>query len=315
MNQKIDIKLRIRILLSPVKNTIIFPFSRWLKRIVTKKLKLHRPSTYPFISGDAFRSLASHIHDESSTFDPTTVDSGDIIFLNTDYYKEFFETKHPHITKKYILISHNSDICISNDFEKYIDEKIIHWFSRNVTTDHGKITPIPIGLINTAFNKIGKTSDLPKLITATKDQIKQPGISFGFSLLSGKGRVELNTLLKNHPFGIHILEYNQTNYFKKMNSYSFVASPEGNGPDCHRTWEALYLGCIPLVTNSSFISYFKKLGLPVHIVESWTDLNTFDEEFLQNTYDNYSKHLSHEALYMDYWMHKIVEEQQKAYLL
>ena len=33
--------------------------------------------------------------------------------------------------------------------------------------------------------------------------------------------------------------------------YAFVASPPGNGFDCHRTWEALVLGCIVIVQNSS----------------------------------------------------------------
>jgi hypothetical protein len=37
--------------------------------------------------------------------------------------------------------------------------------------------------------------------------------------------------------------------YEKIN-YAFVASPYGGGPDCHRTWEALILGCIPIVKSS-----------------------------------------------------------------
>ena len=51
--------------------------------------------------------------------------------------------------------------------------------------------------------------------------------------------------------------------------FAFVASPPGNGFDCHRTWEALILGCIVIVQNSSvrtacmeqhpdFVSTFKR---------------------------------------------------------
>lgn len=32
----------------------------------------------------------------------------------------------------------------------------------------------------------------------------------------------------------------------------FVVSPPGNGPDCHRTWEALYLGAIRLSCDQRF---------------------------------------------------------------
>lgn len=35
-----------------------------------------------------------------------------------------------------------------------------------------------------------------------------------------------------------------------MTQMQFCASPHGNGLDCHRTWEALCLGCVPIVKSS-----------------------------------------------------------------
>jgi hypothetical protein len=35
-----------------------------------------------------------------------------------------------------------------------------------------------------------------------------------------------------------------------MAQWRFCVSPPGNGIDCHRTWEALYLGVIPVVAPS-----------------------------------------------------------------
>ena len=32
----------------------------------------------------------------------------------------------------------------------------------------------------------------------------------------------------------------------------YVLSPPGNGPDCHRTWESIYLGAIPIVLAIGF---------------------------------------------------------------
>ena len=40
-------------------------------------------------------------------------------------------------------------------------------------------------------------------------------------------------------------------YYHLINKYKFILSPSGAGPDCHRTWEALYMGCIPIVISSS----------------------------------------------------------------
>ena len=36
----------------------------------------------------------------------------DIVFLKTDFLELYFNHYHPNITKKYILITHNSDLEI-----------------------------------------------------------------------------------------------------------------------------------------------------------------------------------------------------------
>lgn len=43
----------------------------------------------------------------------------------------------------------------------------------------------------------------------------------------------------------------RTQFFTDLGNSRFVVSPPGNGIDCHRTWEALALGAIPIVQNSS----------------------------------------------------------------
>lgn len=52
------------------------------------------------------------------------------------------------------------------------------------------------------------------------------------------------------PFTKHITiedeELNRAELWRRHGRYSFVISPPGHGLDCHRTWEALALGCIPI---------------------------------------------------------------------
>ena len=59
--------------------------------------------------------------------------------------------------------------------------------------------------------------------------------------------------------------------WNNMLEYAFVLSPFGNGMDCHRTWEALLCGCIPIVRSSVFDELFE--GLPVLIVDKWDDIS------------------------------------------
>lgn len=63
----------------------------------------------------------------------------------------------------------------------------------------------------------------------------------------------------------------RTMIWKSMKEYAFVLSPFGNGMDCHRTWEALLCGCIPVVRTSVFDELFE--GLPVLIVKNWSDVS------------------------------------------
>ena len=59
--------------------------------------------------------------------------------------------------------------------------------------------------------------------------------------------------------------------WRNKTGFAFVLSPFGNGMDCHRTWEALLCGCIPIVRSTVFNDLFE--GLPVLIVERWSDIS------------------------------------------
>ena len=87
----------------------------------------------------------------------------------------------------------------------------------------------------------------------------------------------------------------------KQIGYAFVASPHGNGLDCHRTWEALCLGCIPIVKTSPLDDLYE--GLPVLIVGEWRDIC---ENLLLETIENFKNiDFNYEKLTLNYWMDKI----------
>ena len=66
--------------------------------------------------------------------------------------------------------------------------------------------------------------------------------------------------------GRHELEQ----YLIELQHYKFVLSPAGNGPDAHRTWETLMMGCIPVVLTGPFGEMYT--GLPVLTLETWDEL-------------------------------------------
>jgi hypothetical protein len=62
---------------------------------------------------------------------------------------------------------------------------------------------------------------------------------------------------------------------KRLAQYKWCICPEGNGVDTHRLWEAMYLGCIPIVLKSPFIDtlmHYTGGELPIYVVETWDQL-------------------------------------------
>jgi hypothetical protein len=82
-----------------------------------------------------------------------------------------------------------------------------------------------------------------------------------------------------------------------MKNYTFILSPFGNGMDCHRTWEALCLGCIPILNAPNFKELFK--NLPVLFVDNWKDIN---QELLDKTIEQFKNtNFNYSKLTLDYW--------------
>ena len=90
--------------------------------------------------------------------------------------------------------------------------------------------------------------------------------------------------------------------------HRFVLSPAGHGLDCHRTWEALCLGCIPIVRTSPLDVLWE--GLPVWVVNSWSEVTEKTMERKAEEFDNNEQFDSGrvpEKLLLKTWVDKIRE--------
>ena len=100
------------------------------------------------------------------------------------------------------------------------------------------------------------------------------------SALPKNRRSILQTLARNNINNVHI---DPSAYFYELPNYKFVISPEGNGIDCHRHYEALMAGCIPIVENCDGIR--EKYGnCPILYTDNYSEITP---EFLTSVYDDY----------------------------
>lgn len=101
-----------------------------------------------------------------------------------------------------------------------------------------------------------------------------------------------------HKKGIYNLPFvRKATYWNALLDHKFIISPEGNGIDCHRHYEALMAGCIPIVEENPKIRE-KYAGCPILYTKNYSEiresslLKTY-EEMLDQTYDFSCLFLSH----------------------
>jgi hypothetical protein len=257
-----------------------------------------RGSSFPYITGDTFRAYADFIVDETEVpFFPERVSKGNTIFVKTDYLETFFTQLHPLIPEPYILLTHNSDFPAPGHYGPMLeDPKLIVWFAQNVENfSHPKLHPLPIGIANRRWEHGN-----PSVFDEVRSRLfsKEIPLYMNFTVQNCfSERLGIYNRFINEPFCVAAPTKRMEEYLADLAKSCFVLSPRGNGLDCHRTWEALYLRAIPIVRTSSIDSLFE--GLPVIIIEDWKEVT---ESFLEKKYQEMeSKPYQWEKLDAGYW--------------
>jgi hypothetical protein len=81
--------------------------------------------------------------------------------------------------------------------------------------------------------------------------------------------------------GIQNRKLSPVEFYKALPSYKFVISPEGNGIDCHRHYEALIAGCIPIIERNPLIEE-KYRGCPILWTTDYSEINS---SYLERKYE------------------------------
>ena len=229
---------------------------------------------------------------------------------------------------KVVLVSGDCDDTIPNDifnsekeFNSFINsDKIIHWFSQNCAIKHPKLSGIPIGLdyhtriVETRYlggqmSAEDQEYELLHIINVVKPFYERKVMcysTFHFNMqMDRKYTADRRDAIAKIPADLIFKEpepLTRNKTFINQSKYAFVLSPHGNGLDCHRTWEALILGCIPIVKTSPIDDLFDEL--PVLIVKDWGDLT---KELLEKTINEYrNMTFNYDKLTFKYWMDKIL---------
>ena len=134
-------------------------------------------------------------------------------------------------------------------------------------------TPIPIGIPPRSFNNFHGNYIYDNVLENAK--ISERVVKFPFYL-----NFDLTTNIIQRKFALEnfarlddaFIPHRRLSHMEHLTAISesqYVVSPPGAGADCYRTWEAIYLGAIPIVLEEYWP--FKHLDLPVLVVKSYAD--------------------------------------------
>jgi hypothetical protein len=231
----------------------------------------------------------------------------------------------PQINVPFKLLTNNSDWTIPDDFKDsnviLNNPFLIKWFAQNCIGTHEKLINIPIGLDYHSMRPSGKkkmlweqpekhawgikkyaTEQESELVSFNKtpfwNREHKAYANFQFMMWTRYGSDRKDALEKVPKDLVYYEPIKTTRYncWNNMSKYTFVISPWGNGLDCHRTWEALCIGCIPIV-KSGLNSLFD--DLPVWIVSDWSEVT--QENMVKKVEEFKTKPFNYEKLTLAYW--------------
>ena len=167
-----------------------------------------------------------------------------------------------------------------------IPHNVHHWFITNLmfvpdaehyeflyeANTHNKITAIPFGIAEDKAEEIHAAMQTKRKLSERENKIY---ISWTDTTLERyelrRDLVEWSSYAGNNAITANYPEKQDTygEYLKKLASHKYVLSPPGNGADCYRTLESVYMGCVTFVEDTP-TNYLTKL--PVYRYEGIEDI-------------------------------------------
>ena len=271
--------------------------------------------------------------------------AGETVHVKTDHIEAFARDILPRLSGPIVLVTGDSDMSPFPGFAHLLDDpRIAHWFAQNAEWpgDHPRLTRLPIGVDNPVYtklekrlgfavatllrrsppdwtfsrNRMGDQARLQAVKRSMRRTIrdKPPRVLCTFHrnqmLIANADRIpdraEALAAVRDHPDCRVIAErLPQEDYWRAHDDFAFELSPRGNGIDCFRTWECLFLETIPIVRTSPLDDLYRREGFPVVIVDSFREITTEAlHRWKDERQDAFTPALV-EKLTNDYWLRRI----------
>lgn len=233
--------------------------------------------------------------------------NGPIFFLITHTASSNFQ----ELSKKgpCVLVTGGCDAVVTPSMVRDLPSNVIRWFSNNVGVKDSRLEATPIAFVY-------RTDRWAALQKALKSSFGKYGLMYvcftkQTPWFNGGERPVLYNKFLHTPWAtvkgggdsdsVHMDEY-----YEDIVKHHYVLSPEGRGPDCHRTWEAIALGSIPIVKRNPPATDILK-DLPCLLVDSWEEVT---QKRLESSWESLASRFSSSSmqkLTTSYWKERILK--------
>lgn len=143
-----------------------------------------------------------------------------------------------------------------------VPDNVAHWFCANLNVVLPRVEWIPFGL-NSKCRVSRKHYERPK----------EKLLYVNFQVNTNE-RLRLKNYFRKQSWVtfVEAADVPGEQYLADLSRHRFVLCPEGNGLDCHRTYETLYAGCIPVMRRTRFTERLPNCGIPVLLVDAYEQL-------------------------------------------
>ena len=301
---------------------LVFYFNDWLDGILRILQRQGHRHSKPFISGDTFRSISDAVLDnldaeslglaERNLLANVSIGAQRrVLFvdlkclIDEKAQKNFLDWSRkirPYVPSETSFVFHNGDNVPVQIFFSELFAIGFRSFSTNVIKPQSGVTSIPIGIEN---RRLGTNGILRYFLKSSKSVTFLPtsrpiDIYAAFNIATNPKERQLaaNAIVENGHTMVSS-RVHPRDYRSALSKALFVISPPGNGFDCHRTWEAIYFGAIPIVKTGTLAEELYK-DSPIIVVDEWEEICSLNRVQLEGLYVSLINRPKTIA-YFDYW--------------
>ena len=244
-----------------------------------------RISSYPYLCSDTYlvkceRAILTPSDLKKLIDENSIISKYKTVYLAGDLIDETIKVQR-HLPIIETLVIGESD---TTQFEQNLSSlysNVGKIFANNLVGKSERCFPIPLGLERQAHRGGGKVRDFKKQYRINAYNRTIPFLVAWNDVTNAKRSIYRSEFQSYSNCLVINKRLHASTIHKLMRNTMFVPSPAGNGIDCHRTWEAIYLGAVPVVLKSEF---YGTDDWPVLVVDNWSDLLNKSKSDLESIY-------------------------------